>query len=62
MPGGALVVAISVITAAAVTARRHRGDGRLLALQIMLGGVTVWSRRAVLPTTAHLVTAPSPRP
>ncbi len=27
----------------------------LLILQITLGGVTVWSRRAVLATTTHLV-------
>ena len=62
---GALAVAISVITAAAVTRWRHRGDGglerpallalALLVLQIALGGVSVWSHRAVLPTTAHLV-------
>jgi len=62
---GALVVAASVMATAAVAGRCHRGDGRLgrpallalalLVLQITLGGVTVWSRRAVLATTTHLV-------
>ena len=62
---GALAVAVSVVTTAAVAGRCHRGDDRLwrpallaialLGLQITLGGVTVWSRRAVLATTTHLV-------
>jgi cytochrome c oxidase assembly protein subunit 15 len=62
---GALVVALSVVMTAAVAGRSHRGDRllwrpalvalALLALQITLGGVTVLSRRAVLPTTTHLV-------
>ena len=62
---GALVVAASVMATPAVAGRCHRGDGRLgrpallalalLVLQITLGGVTVWSRRAVLATTTHLV-------
>jgi cytochrome c oxidase assembly protein subunit 15 len=28
----------------------------LVVLQILLGGVTIWSRRGVLPTTAHVAT------
>ena len=62
---GALVVAASVMATPAVAGRCHRGDGRLerpallalalLVLQITLGGVTVWNRRAVLATTTHLV-------
>jgi len=27
----------------------------LVILQVTLGALTIWSRRAVLPTTAHLV-------
>jgi len=61
---GALLVALSVVATAAVVGRSHRGDSRLrrpailavtlLVLQITLGGVTILSRRAVLPTTFHL--------
>jgi len=59
------VVALAVVTTAAVAGRSHRGDARLgrpallalalLLLQITLGGVTVLSRRAVLATTTHLL-------
>jgi cytochrome c oxidase assembly protein subunit 15 len=62
---GALVVALAVVATAAVAGRCHRGDDRLvrpallalalLVLQITLGGVTIWSRRAVPATTSHLV-------
>ncbi len=67
MVGGVLfvVVVLSVVAMAAVAGRSHWGDGHperpallalaLLILQITLGGVTVWSRRAVLATTTHLV-------
>ena len=62
---GALFVALAVVATAAVAGRRHGGDDRLvrpallalalLVLQITLGGVTIWSRRAVPATTSHLV-------
>jgi heme a synthase len=62
---GALLVAVAVTTTAATTLRRHRDEPwlvrpallaiGLVVLQIVLGGVTVLSRRAVLPTTTHLV-------
>src|SRR5581483_3997991 len=62
---GALVVAVVVLAMAAVTLRRHGSDAwlrrpavlavGLLVAQIALGAVTIWSRRAIVPTTAHLV-------
>jgi cytochrome c oxidase assembly protein subunit 15 len=62
---GALAVTGAVGWTAVRILRRH-GDERalrrpallaaaLLALQLLLGAFTIWSRRAVLPTTAHLV-------
>jgi cytochrome c oxidase assembly protein subunit 15 len=62
---GALVVAIAV-TWTVARALRHHADvptlrrpallaAGLLVLQITLGALTIWSRRAVLPTTTHLV-------
>ena len=62
---GALVVAVAV-TWTVTRALRHRADvpglrrpallaAGLLALQVTLGALTIWSRRAVLPTTTHLV-------
>jgi cytochrome c oxidase assembly protein subunit 15 len=61
---GALVVAIAV---GGMVLRVFRGSrdprlrrpallaAALVVLQITLGAFTVWSRRAVVPTTAHLV-------
>jgi cytochrome c oxidase assembly protein subunit 15 len=52
------------VTAGAARAR-HRGERALVVpalavlalvlLQILLGGITVWSRKAVLPTTLHVL-------
>ena len=63
---GALIVAILIAT---TTVRVLRSTPRdpwltqpawgllaLLVLQITLGALTIWSRRAVLPTTAHVAT------
>jgi len=61
---GALVVALAVVATAAVAAAAPGGRSAraaallvlaLLVLQITLGGVTIWSRRAVPATTSHLV-------
>src|SRR5262249_58843209 len=61
---GALVVAVA-IGSAAVSVFRHTDDpwvrrpallaAGLVVLQLTLGALTIWSRRAVLPTTTHLV-------
>jgi len=61
---GALVVATLVIATAVATFRQHRGEARLrrpallatalLCLQVTLGALVIWTRRAVLPTTLHL--------
>jgi cytochrome c oxidase assembly protein subunit 15 len=61
---GALVVALAVLATATAVLRRHRDDPALrrpaqlacalVVLQIALGAFTIWSRRAVLPTTMHL--------
>jgi len=61
---GALVV-LALIAWTAITIRaRHRRDARLtrpatfatvlVVLQVMLGALTVWSGKAVVPTTAHV--------
>ena len=60
---GALVVAVAVATTLA-TARRGPAPLRrpavlaatLVALQVTLGAFVIWTGRAVLPTTTHLVT------
>jgi cytochrome c oxidase assembly protein subunit 15 len=62
---GALVVAGAVLSTAAVAVGRHRAEPALvrpallalalLALQLTLGALIIWTARAVLPTTAHLV-------
>jgi len=62
---GALVVATAVLLTATRVLRRHAGvpslrRGALLALalvvlQIGLGATIIWTRRAVVPTTTHLV-------
>src|SRR5205823_4439884 len=61
---GALVVLVAV-GSTAVHVLRHTADpwvrrpallaAGLVILQVTLGALTIWSRRAVLPTTAHLV-------
>jgi len=61
---GALVVAAAVASTA-VHVLRHTDDpwvrrpaflaAGLVVLQVTLGALTVWSQRAVLPTTTHLV-------
>jgi heme a synthase len=66
---GALGVLLAVGWTAVRVLRDHR-DAPLLrrpallavglvALQVTLGAITIWSRRAVLPTTAHLVVGAS---
>jgi cytochrome c oxidase assembly protein subunit 15 len=62
--GAAVVTAVLLVLASSVF-RHHATDRRLvrlvglalglLALQIALGATIVWTRRAVLPTTTHLV-------
>lgn len=62
---GAVVVSVLVLTIASTVVRRHRDDPRLarlaalavglLVVQIALGASIVWTRRAVVPTTTHLV-------
>jgi cytochrome c oxidase assembly protein subunit 15 len=62
---GALLVAAAVATLLVRVERRH-GDvpvlrrpirlaAALVVLQILLGGLTIWTARAVVPTTLHLV-------
>ncbi len=61
---GALVVAGAVLSTAAVSVGRHRGEPALvrpallalalLAVQVTLGALVIWTARAVMPTTAHL--------
>jgi cytochrome c oxidase assembly protein subunit 15 len=61
---GALVVATLVVATAVTTLRHHADEPRLrrpallaaalLCAQITLGALVIWTRRAVLPTTAHL--------
>ena len=62
---GALLVAAAVATLLVRVERRH-GDvpalrrpahlaAVLVVLQILLGGLTIWTARAVVPTTTHLV-------
>jgi cytochrome c oxidase assembly protein subunit 15 len=63
---GALVVAILVVATVFRAMRAGRSEplirrpahllGVLLVVQITLGAMTVWSGRAVLPTTAHVAT------
>ena len=62
---GAVAVTGAVGWTAVWVFRRHGDEAALrrpallaaalLALQLLLGAFTIWSRRAVLPTTAHLV-------
>jgi cytochrome c oxidase assembly protein subunit 15 len=66
---GAVITSVCLVWLVARILRRH-GDVdalrapaalliALLALQILLGALTVWSRRAVMPTTLHLLTGAS---
>ncbi len=62
---GALVAAVAVTWTVGRVLRRHADTphlrrpallaATLLVLQVLLGAVTIWSRRAVVPTTTHLV-------
>ena len=62
---GAAAVTMLVIWTAGTTLHRHRSQPALhipaiallsaLALQLYLGAETVWSRRATIPTTAHVM-------
>ena len=61
---GAVVVALLVLWLARVVLRRHRGETWLtrptwvllaaLVMQISLAAWTVWSAKAVIPTTLHV--------
>lgn len=61
---GALVVTIGVAMLLFRIMKHHRGDrqiarpavllGAVLTVQIFLGALTIWSKRAVIPTTAHV--------
>jgi cytochrome c oxidase assembly protein subunit 15 len=61
---GAVVVSCFIIWTFARVMRSHRDEPELrrpaeallilLALQVSLGAITIWSSRAVLPTTAHV--------
>src|SRR6185437_5374976 len=61
---GALVVVLMVLIIVAKALRSpsawFRGPAiglvALLALQISLGALTIWSHRAIIPTTAHVAT------
>lgn len=63
---GALVVTVLVLWTMGRVLRRHGAQPylvrpavalvALLALQILLGALTIWKYRAVTPTTAHVVT------
>ena len=62
---GAAFVTIMVLTLAGAVWRSHRSESRvvrltafavcLLVLQVALGASIIWTRRAVVPTTAHVV-------
>lgn len=61
---GALAVSVSVITTVVYILRRHRHEPKLvrpstmlagaLVLQIFLAAFTIWTKKGVLPTTAHV--------
>jgi cytochrome c oxidase assembly protein subunit 15 len=63
---GALLVSISVFGTAVQIFRRHKDQPRLtrtaailvlaLIVQITLAALTIWTKKAVLPTTAHVAT------
>jgi cytochrome c oxidase assembly protein subunit 15 len=66
---GALVVTGAIAWMVARVLRRHGAEpalrrpalvaAALLLLQLTLGALTIWSRRAVIPTTAHLAVGAS---
>ncbi len=66
---GAVVVTLAIVALATVVMKRHAADSwivgpaRLLVLlvvvQIGLGGLTIWTMKAVLPTTAHVAVGAS---
>ena len=61
---GAVIVTCVVVWTVARVSSSHRKEARLrrpalalillLTLQICLGAITIWTRRAVFPTTAHV--------
>jgi cytochrome c oxidase assembly protein subunit 15 len=61
---GAFVVTIVAAMLIVHVIRRHRGEswlmrpawllGAVLVVQLLLGALTIWMRRAVIPTTAHV--------
>lgn len=63
---GATVVSLFVLWTAVRVLRRHGAEPllrrpalallALLGFQILLGGLTIWTRKAVVPTTAHVAT------
>lgn len=63
---GALLVSISIIWTAAQIFRHHKDQPKLtrtatilvvaLIVQITLAALTIWTKKAVLPTTAHVAT------
>ncbi|MBI1722428.1 MAG: heme A synthase [Gemmatimonadetes bacterium] len=63
---GAAVVGLLVLWTAIRVLRRHGAQPllrrpalalvALLGFQILLGGLTIWTRKAVIPTTAHVAT------
>jgi cytochrome c oxidase assembly protein subunit 15 len=66
---GALVVTIAVLAVLGTVLARHRNDAWLVrpaagllvlvSLQILLGALTIWSVKAVLPTTLHVAVGAS---
>lgn len=63
---GALLVTLSILCTVVQVFRHHKNEPRLtrpalvltgaLILQIVLAGFTIWTRKAVLPTTLHVAT------
>lgn len=63
---GAMVVTLTVLWTTIQIFRQHREQPKLtrpaivligaLFLQIVLAGLTIWSKKAVIPTTAHVAT------
>ncbi|TDI98112.1 MAG: heme A synthase [Caldithrix sp.] len=63
---GAVLVSISVVWTCLRIFRSHRSQPTLiqiasvllssLVLQILLAGITIWTKKAVIPTTAHVAT------
>lgn len=63
---GALAVTVAVVVLLSLVLRRCRDDawvvrpalllGTLVVVQIMLGALTIWTAKGVVPTTAHVAT------